>query len=218
MRAVNLEVDAEEQSRQEGDLRVFGCITERWSHNRQQRFQGSTPSAAIEQARLLINWIKGRASYMDTPVAIVFDKAVRKMCTVCKVRQRMADYAASKAAEADITEAVKAVGTEAAKAVSTEAVKASSTEAVKAGGTEAVKADIIEAVKADITEAMKADSTDADVADCGLTLRMLQHWKGVTVEQKLDSAEVQRRVAQLTDMGNLRDKTESSGSWDIPSI
>ena len=164
LRAVNLELDAEEKSRQEGDLRVFGCTTVRWSRSRQQQFQDKTSSAAIEQARLLINWNKWRVDYMNTPVAIVFDKAVRKLC---KVRQRMTDYAVSKAAEA---------------------------------------------VEADITGAGEA-------ADCGcMALTMLQRWRVFTVEQKFDSDEVQRRVAQLTDMGDLRDMMEIPESWDIPSV
>ena len=106
MRVLNVGLDAAEQSRQEGDLRVFGCITERWSRSRQQRFQDSTSSAAIEQARLLMNWNKWRVGYMSTPVATVFDKEVRRLCTVRKVRQGMADYAAYEAAGAVSTEAV----------------------------------------------------------------------------------------------------------------
>ena len=215
MRAVNLEQDAAEQSRQEGVLRVFGCITERRSRSRQQQFQDSTSSAAIEQARQLINWNKWRVRYMSTPVATVFDKTVRRLCTVRKVRQRMTDYAASTAAGAVSIEVVKVVSTEAVKAGSTEAVKAGSPEAVKASITEAVKASSTEAVKAGSTEAVKADSADAVASDCGLKLRMLQRWRAVTIEQKLDSAQVQRRVAQLEGVSDMRDKMEITESWDV---
>ena len=114
------------------------------------------------------------------------------------------------------TKAVKAISTEAVKAGSTEAVKAISTAAVKADSTKAMKADSTVVVKADNTEAVKAGSTNVVASDCGLKPRMLQHWRVVTVEQKLDSAEVQRRMAQLEGMGDMRDKVEITESWDIP--
>ena len=164
LRAVNLELDAEEQSRQEGDLRVSSCNTVRWSRSRQQQFQDSTSSVAIEQARLLINCNKWCVSYMNTQVATVFDKAMRKLCKVRKVRQRMTDYAAYKAAEA-----------------------------------------------------VKADSADADAATCGCAaLGMLQRWRVFTVDKKLNSSEVQCKVAELTDKGSMHDMMEFPESWDMP--
>ena len=101
-----MEMDAEEQARQAGDMKAFGCHTIRWSHNRQQRFQDATSSATITQARMQINWNKWRVIYLNTPRATVFDKAMRKQRTVRGVRQRMTDYSAFKAAKAvkaDIT-------------------------------------------------------------------------------------------------------------------
>jgi hypothetical protein len=106
-----MELDAEELFRQEGYLRAFGCVTAKWSRRRIQQFQDSTSSAAIEQARLLIHWNQWRVRYVK--IAVMFDtigidkalrKAMRKRCTMRKVRQRMVDYAASKAAGAVSTE------------------------------------------------------------------------------------------------------------------
>ena len=107
-----MELDAEELFRQEGYLRAFGCVTAKWSRRRIQQFQDSTSSAAIEQARLLIHWNKWRVRYVK--IAVMFDaicvdkalrKAMRKRCTVRKVRQRMAKFATdnSETVEADIT-------------------------------------------------------------------------------------------------------------------
>ena len=94
-------------------------------------------------------------------------------------------------------------------------MKAGSTKAVKAGSTKAMKAGSTEAVEADSTEVVKADSVDAVASDCGLKLRMLQQWRAVAFEQKLDSAEVQRRVAQVAGMGGMRDKMEVTESSDM---
>ena len=127
VRPVKLEVDAEEQARQAHDRRRFGCHTIRWSHSRIQQFQDATSSAAIAQARMLINWNKWRVIYLNTPRATVFDKAVRKHRAVRGVYQRITEYAAQKA-----DEAVKADSAEAVKADSAEAMKADSSEAVKA--------------------------------------------------------------------------------------
>ena len=69
LRTVIVELDARQQSRQESDLRMFGCATARWSRSTQQQFQESTYSATIEQARLLINWHRWRVNYLTTPKA-----------------------------------------------------------------------------------------------------------------------------------------------------
>ena len=104
---------AEGQARQADDMRVFGCHTIGWSRSRQQQFQDATSSAAIMQARLLLNWNKWRVIYLNTPRATVFDKVVRKQRVMRCVCQRIAEYAASKAAEAANTEAVKTASIEA---------------------------------------------------------------------------------------------------------
>ena len=100
MRPVRQAGDAEEQARQVNDWRTFGCHTIGWNHSRIQQFQDATPSAAIAQARMLINWNKWRVVYLNTPRATVFDRAVRKHRAMRGVRQRMAEYAARRAAEA----------------------------------------------------------------------------------------------------------------------
>ena len=111
MRPVSLAEDYEEQARQAHDWRVYGCHTIRWNHSRIQQFQDATSSAAIEQARRLINWNKWRLIYLNTPRATVFDKAVRKHRAVRGVHHRMAEYATRRAAEAVQTDSTK-VGTE----------------------------------------------------------------------------------------------------------
>ena len=119
MRPMAIAGDAEELARQAGDLKRYGCHTVRWNHSRVQRFQAATSYAAIMKARLLINWNKWRYAYLNTPWGTIFDKMVRKQRAVLRVRQRMAEHAASEAAVAAGAETVKAVSSEAEEADST---------------------------------------------------------------------------------------------------
>ena len=100
MRPVGQAGDYEEQARQAHDSGIFGCHMIRWNHTRIQQLQDATSSAAIEQARRLINWNKWCVVYLNNPSATVFDKAVCKHRAVRGVHQRMAEYATRRAAEA----------------------------------------------------------------------------------------------------------------------
>ena len=89
-------IDYEEQSRQECDLRVFGCTTVKWNRCRIRQFQDLTSFVVIEKVRLLINWNKWRVRYINTKLGTVFDNTLTNSYKVRTIKDRMNEYQTNK--------------------------------------------------------------------------------------------------------------------------